>query len=72
VARTATCALAAAALPYVRALADAGIDRALDADPGLAAGVMVWEGVVAHAGLAADAGVRAVASPWASVRQRVA
>jgi alanine dehydrogenase len=72
VARTATCALAAAALPYVRALADAGIDRALDADPGLAAGGMGWEGVVAHAGLAADAGVRAVASPWASVRQHVA
>jgi len=66
VARTATLALAAAALPYIRALADSGIADALNADPGLAAGVMVWDGSVAHAGLAADAGLRAVRDAWRS------
>jgi alanine dehydrogenase len=75
VARTATCALTAATLPFVRSLADAGIARALDADPGLAAGVMVWDGAIAHPGLAADAGVRGTARPWRparSPRRRVA
>jgi alanine dehydrogenase len=66
VARTATLALAAAALPYIRALADLGIADALNADPGLAAGVMVWDGSVAHAGLAADTGLRAVLNVWRS------
>jgi alanine dehydrogenase len=64
VARTATFALAAATLPFVRALADAGIAAGLDADPGLAAGVMVWDGSIAHAGLAADAATRSVPRPW--------
>ena len=64
VARTATFALAAATFPFVRALADAGISAALDADPGLAAGVMVWDGSIAHAGLAADAATRSVPRPW--------
>ncbi len=54
VARTATLALTAATLPYVRRLA-AGFDRALRDDPGLAAGVMVRDGMIVHAGLAADA-----------------
>jgi alanine dehydrogenase len=66
VARTATRALTAATLPYVMAMAEAGVARALDADDGLAAGAMVWEGAVAHAGLAADAGVRAISRPWRS------
>ena len=64
VARTATCALAAATLPFVRALADAGVEEALDADVGLAAGLMAWEGVIVHAGLAADAGAGAIPAPW--------
>jgi alanine dehydrogenase len=72
VARTATFALAAATLPYVRALADAGIEPALDADPGLANGVMVWEGVVVHGGLATDVGIVATAAPWRAGRRRVA
>lgn len=54
VARTATLALTAVTLPYVRRLA-AGLDRALDADPGLAAGLMVRAGAIVHPGLAADA-----------------
>lgn len=72
VARTATCALAAATLPYVRALAGAGIAGALDADNGLAAGVMVWDGAMAHAGLAADAGGRAAVAPWRGARKHYA
>jgi len=64
VARTASLALAAAVLPYVRALADRGIVAAIDADPGLAAGVMTWEGAVAHPGLARDAQLPHVAQPW--------
>lgn len=72
VARTATCALTDATLPYVRALAGAGIARALEADPGLAAGVMVWDGAIAHPGLARDAGARAVPAPWRNARERAA
>ena len=64
VARTATLALAAATLPYVRALADRGIAAAIDADSGLAAGVMVWAGSIAHQGLARDAGRGAVDRAW--------
>jgi alanine dehydrogenase len=56
VARTATLALANATLPYVRALVERGLDAALAADPGLAAGVMTRDGRVVHPGLAADSG----------------
>jgi len=63
VARTATLALAAAALPFVRRLAELGV-AAFDADPALAAGVMTWEGAIADPRLAADAGVEARAAPW--------
>ncbi len=55
VARTATLALTAVTLPRVRRLA-AGIGSALAADPGLAAGLMVRDGDIVHAGLAADVG----------------
>jgi len=72
VARTATLALAAAMLPYVKALADAGIAPALEADPGLAQGAMIWEGVVVHGGLAADTGIDAMPAPWRAARRRVA
>ena len=75
VARTATAALTAATLPYLRALADLGVSKALDSDDGLAAAVMVWEGAVVHAGLAADAGIGATHAPWHAspgARQRVA
>ncbi len=64
VARTASLALAAAVLPYVRAPADHGVAAAIDADPGLAAGVMVWGGLLAHPGLARDAQLPHVARPW--------
>ena len=55
VARTATLALTDATLPGVRALAGKGIARALADDAGLAAGAMVRDGAIVHAGLAADA-----------------
>jgi alanine dehydrogenase len=55
VARTATLALTRATLPYVRAIADAGIDAALAGDPGLRAGMQIRDGAVTHGGLAADA-----------------
>jgi alanine dehydrogenase len=67
VARTATLALTAATLPRILALAD-GVARALDADPDLAAGAMVWDGSIVHPGLAADAGLRAVPAPWRTRR----
>lgn len=55
VARTATLALTAATLPYVRALAGKGVARAIADDAALAAGAMVRDGAIVHAGLAADA-----------------
>jgi alanine dehydrogenase len=57
VARTATLAYTNATLPVIRALAARGVGRALKADPLLAAGLMVHEGQVVHAGLARDAGL---------------
>ena len=56
VARTATQALAAAVLPYVREIAGRGVAVALGRDAGLVAGTMVWDGQIVHAGLANDAG----------------
>jgi len=56
VARTATQALAAAVLPYVREIAGRGMADAVRRDAGLAAGTMVWNGQIVHAGLAGDAG----------------
>jgi alanine dehydrogenase len=73
VARTASLALAGAVLPYVRRLADAGIADAVEHDATIAAGVMTWDGSIAHTGLAADAGGRATAAPWRAGRaERVA
>jgi alanine dehydrogenase len=54
VARTATLALTHATLPYVRSMAR-GLDAALAADAGLAAGLMVRGGDIVHPGLARDA-----------------
>ena len=71
VARTATFALAAATLPHVLALADAGIADALDRDAGLAAGAMIFDGAITHGGLAADARRRHVVTPWRRQSARV-
>lgn len=56
VARTATLALTQATLPYALALAGLGLRGALEADPGLLAGLQVCAGQVTHAGLAQDTG----------------
>jgi alanine dehydrogenase len=54
--RTATMALTQATLPYVLAMAAAGIEHAMAEDPGLRAGLQVFAGRITHAGLAADTG----------------
>ena len=64
VARTATIALAAAALPWLRQLASRGIASALRDDAGLAAGLMTWDGDTVHAGLAHDSGRALVVPAW--------
>lgn len=48
----------------VQSLASLGIAAALEADAGLAAGLMAWGGVVAHPGLARDAGRTFSERPW--------
>jgi alanine dehydrogenase len=48
IARTASRALASAALPYVTRLADLGVEEALRRDPGLARGVYLYEGRLVH------------------------
>ena len=48
IARTASRALANAAAPYLRALVEKGIEAALHDDPGLAAGVYMYEGTLVH------------------------
>jgi alanine dehydrogenase len=50
-------ALGNAALPYVRALAGLGIEAALRASAGLAAGLVLWRGGVSHRGIAEEAGL---------------
>jgi alanine dehydrogenase len=55
--RTSTFALTNATLPYVRALADHGWKKALDKDPGLAAGLNVHAGKVIHQAVAAALGL---------------
>lgn len=50
-------ALSAAVLPYVRAMAALGLGRALAADAGLRAGVLLWRGRATHPGIAAEAGL---------------
>ncbi len=70
--RTATTAFCAATLGYVRALAGRGIAAALDEDPGLAEGVMVWDGTIVHAGLAAQSNLPVTAAPWRTARAQPA
>jgi alanine dehydrogenase len=56
--RTASRALTHAALPYLSALAG-GIDAALDADPGLRAGVLLLRGELVHDGVGRALGIAA-------------
>src|SRR6185503_10299241 len=63
--RTSTFALTNATLPYVLALADHGVAKAVAANPALALGVNVWNGHVVHPAVANALGVEA--KPLASV-----
>jgi alanine dehydrogenase len=51
--RTSTYALTNVTLPYVLAIAEQGIEAAINADPVLALGVNVWDGRVTNEGVAA-------------------
>jgi len=59
IARTASRALVNAALPYVRAVADHGLERALREDPGLAAGVYALNGKLVNAHIGQSLGLPA-------------
>ena len=59
IARTSSRALANAALPYILELSEAGLDGALRADPGLAAGVYMYRGKMVNEGAGATLGLRA-------------
>ena len=61
VARSSALALNNATLPYVKALADQGWQKALAADAGLKAGLNVVDGRVVHAAVAKDLGLPAAA-----------
>ncbi|MEQ1681285.1 MAG: alanine dehydrogenase [Nitrospira sp.] len=50
--RTSTYALTNATLPYLLRLASDGVDRAIQADPGLAKGVNLKDGKIVHRGVA--------------------
>lgn len=63
--RTSTFALTNATLPYVKALAAEGTQRALAVDPHLAAGLNVFDGAITHEAVARDLG--APLRPWRSV-----
>ena len=57
--RTSTYALTNVTLPYVIAIADAGVVQAVRTDAALALGVNVWEGQVTNAGVAQAHGIPA-------------
>lgn len=63
--RTASQLFTAATLPYVRLLAGKGLQRAMQADPGLHEGLLVHGGHVVHPGLAEDTGREFVPYPFA-------
>lgn len=56
-ARTSTEALAANTLPYIRAIADLGIDKAVETMPGLGAGLNTHGGVITHEAVATSLGM---------------
>jgi alanine dehydrogenase len=60
IARTSSRALANAAIPFVLALANKGIEVALREDPGLAAGVYMYNGSIVHPMIAQIVGVPVV------------
>jgi len=63
--REAAEAISAAVVPYARALAGLGIERALLEDAGLRAGMLAWRGRCTHEGIAREAG-----TPYAPLADR--
>ena len=59
--RTSTYALTNVTLPYVLAIANVGVDRAVRQDPALGLGVNTWDGAVTNEGVAAATGTTATA-----------
>lgn len=55
--RTSTFALTNATLPYVKALADHGVEKALTLDPHFAAGLNVYQGAITHEAVARALGL---------------
>jgi alanine dehydrogenase len=53
--REASAAISRAALPYVLDMGREGVDQAVVGNPDLAAGTLLWEGRVVHAGIAEEA-----------------
>jgi alanine dehydrogenase len=55
--RTSTYALTNVTLPYVSAIATAGVEQAVRADPTLGLGVNTWDGALTNAGVAEATGI---------------
>lgn len=68
--RSSTFGLTNATLPYVRALADHGVAKALALDTGLAQGLNVHEGAVTHEAVARDLGLPYHAHPVFTLKTR--
>jgi len=60
IARTASRALANSAIPYILDLSEKGIDAALREDPGLAAGVYMYQGQMVNKGAGSTLGIATV------------
>jgi alanine dehydrogenase len=63
--RTSTEALAGVTLPYVRRLADLGLDSAMVLLPGLSGGLNIWKGKVVQEGVARSLGLPFHENPFA-------
>ena len=63
-ARTSTEALTGNTLPYVRAIADMGVDRAVKVMPGLLSGLNTHEGAVTHEAVAVSLGMEYDSRYW--------
>jgi alanine dehydrogenase len=63
--RTSTEALTGATLPYIRRLADLGLESAMVVMPGLSGGLNIWNGHVTHPGVAASLGLDCHENPFA-------
>ncbi len=68
--RSSTQALTAATFPYVRMLADQGVETAVRENRALARGVNTWDGNLTHAAVATAVGVKAWSDPFVASAQK--